>query len=79
MHRVGAVAARHLELVRLYLLDEAGRFELGDDLLARHEAIESAVSVGRVLVELRIGREDVDLRQVVPLADFVVVEVVRRA
>ncbi len=75
---VGAVAARHVELVRLYLLDEARGFELGDDLLARHEAIEPAEPLGRVLVELRVGREDVDLRQVVPLAHLVVVEVVRR-
>ena len=75
---VGAVAARHLELVRLDLLDEPGGFELGDDLLARLEAVQAAVSLRRVLVELRVGREDVDLRQVVPLAHLVVVEVVRR-
>ena len=59
----GAVAARHFELVRLYLLDESGGFELGDDLLARHEAVQAAETLGRVLVESGVGREDVDLRQ----------------
>ena len=57
---------------------QPGGFELRDDLLARLEAIEPAERAGTLSLSLRVRREDVDLRQVVPLADLVVVEVVRR-
>src|SRR5262245_10604907 len=49
---VGAVAARHLELVWLYLLDEPGGFEIRDDLLARLEAVHAAILRRGILVEL---------------------------
>ena len=67
-HGAAAVAARHLELVLLDLLEQPGGFELGDDALARLEAIEPAEALGRVLVERAPRREDVDLRQLVALA-----------
>ena len=58
---------------------QSGGFELGDDLLARLEAVECRDNrSGAFVVELRVGREDVDQRQVVALADLVVVEIVRR-
>ena len=46
--------------------------------LARVEAVEAAVLRRRVVVDLRVEREDRDQRQLVALADRVVVEVVRR-
>ena len=64
--------------MRVDLLEQAGGVEIGNDALARLEAIESAVRLGHGVVERRVGREDVDDRQLVPLADFVVVEVVSR-
>ena len=60
------------------LVDQPGGFEIGDDALARDGAIEPAIRGGNGLVEVRIGSEDVDHRQAVPLAHRVVVEVVRR-
>ena len=42
-HRVAAVAARHHELVRLDALEQARGLEIGDDALARLEAVEAAV------------------------------------
>ncbi len=42
-HCAAAIAARHLQRVRLDLLDQAQRFEVGDDALARHETIEPAI------------------------------------
>ena len=48
-----------------------------DDLLARVEAVHAAILLGRVVVDLRVEREDLDLRQLVALADGVVVEIVR--
>ncbi len=59
-------------------LDQPGGFELGDDALARLEAIEAAEARGRLIVERGLRREDVDLLELVPLADLVVVEIVRR-
>ena len=76
--RAGAVAARHHQLVRFDLVDQAGGFEIGDDALARNGAVEPAIRGGNDLVEVRVGSEDVDHRQAVPLAHLVVVEVVRR-
>ncbi len=65
--------------MRLDLLDEAVRLEIGDDALARLEAVEAAIGLGRVLVELRVAVEDVDERELVPAADLEIVEIVRRA
>jgi hypothetical protein len=54
-HRAAAVAARHHELVRLDLLDQAGGSSIGDDALARLEAIEAAQGGRRVVVERASG------------------------
>ena len=72
-----AVAARHLQRVRLDLLEQSGRLEVGDDALARLEAVEAAIGGRRRVVQRRVGGEDVDQRQAVALADLEVVEVVR--
>jgi hypothetical protein len=51
--------------------------EIGDDRFARVEAVEAAILLGGVVVDLRVEREDLDRREVVAQADLVVVEVVR--
>ena len=79
-HLAAAVAARHLQLVGLDLDQQAGGLEVGDDQLARVEAIQAAKLFGDVIArrdDLRLVGEDVDHRQRMPLADRVVVEVVR--
>ena len=55
------------------------RFEVGDDRFTRVEAVHAAVFFGRVVVDLGVERQDRNHRQLVPLADRVVVEVVRRS
>jgi hypothetical protein len=75
---VGAVAARHHQLVRLDRFQQAQRVEVGDDLLARHETVHADVGGGGVVGDLRVQRQDGQQRQLVALADRVVVEVVRR-
>ena len=77
------------------LLEQAGGFEVGDDLLACDEAVHAGIGGGQAGVELGVDAavelehlggaehggvlvEDVDQRQVVALADFIVVEVVGR-
>ncbi len=42
-HRVATIATRNLVRVRLDLLDQAQRLEVGDDLLARDETIQAAI------------------------------------
>ena len=74
--RAAAIAARHHELVRLDALDEARRLELGEHAPARLEALESPEALGHRVRERRARSEDVDERQVMSLADLVVVEVV---
>jgi hypothetical protein len=74
--------------MRLDLVDEALRFEIGDDALARDIAVEAAILRRAVLVHLGFGREQVDqpavelLLEIVLLAmalpDLEVVEVVCR-
>src|SRR5690606_17515426 len=91
----GAVALRHFQGVVFDLLQQAGGFEGGNDLLARDEAVEAGVFGRQAAVDLGVDAaidvehlrggqhggvlvEDVDQRQVVALADFIVVEVVGR-
>src|SRR5690606_241847 len=76
--RATAVAARNLELVRLDFLEQAGVLHVADQLLAAVETVETTVGFRRVVVDGAVGRQDVDQRQLVALADLVVVEVVRR-
>ena len=73
-----AIAARNHRRVIGDSLEEPLRVEIRDDALARLEPVEPAVGRRRVVVERRMGVEDADLRQLVALTDFIVVEVVRR-
>ena len=63
---------------RLDLFEQAQRVNVGDDLLARFEAIESAISRGSCVVQLAEGIEHIDFFETMTLSDFEVVEVVRR-
>ncbi len=77
-YRPRSVAARHRQRVRLDLLEQAERLEVGDHARARLEAVETAVGLRRGVGDACIGRQHVDQRQAVALADLVVVEVVGR-
>ena len=91
-HRAGAVAVRHDVAGRLDLVDEAARLKLLDDEFScgfatlafqRIQQGQFGMSVLQkrfVLLErqVRFVIEHINKRQVVPLADFKVVEVVRR-
>ncbi len=77
-NRVRAIAARNLDRVILDLVQQPQRLEFGDDLVACDEAVESAVGLGYLVVERRVVGQDVVHRQVMALADFVVIEIVRR-
>ncbi len=74
----GAVAARHLQLVRLGFDQQIGGFKIGQHGLARFVTILPAIFFRRIVVERGFGREQVDHRQPMPLPHRVVVEVVRR-
>ena len=69
---------RHHQGVLLDLVEEAGEIEVGDDFFPRREPVEPAITLRRHIVEPRVGVEDVDHRQVVPLADREIIEIVRR-
>ena len=77
-HRVGALADRNLQLVLLRLDEQALRFEIGEHGLARGKAIQAAVFLRRVVVDLGVERQHRDRRELVARADLPVVEIVRR-
>ena len=77
-HHAGAVAARHLQGVVLDLLQQAQRVQIVDHFLAGVEPVQAAVGLRRVVVQMRLDGKQVDLRQIVALAHFVVVEVMGR-
>ena len=93
-HDIGAVAVRDDVRVRLDFLNQPHFLQTRDDRLARSEAIgavqrERRIEVGRlrhardevrIILQLKLSldAEDIDLRQVVPLADLEIAEVVRR-
>ena len=75
-----AVAIRHLDGLGLDQFDRLQRFQIGNDLLARIEAIHADI-IRRNAVrrdDPRIGIEDVDRRHAMPLADLEIVEIMRR-
>jgi hypothetical protein len=58
---IGAIAVRHGVRRRLDLLQKTQCCEIGDDALPRLEAVEPAIGRRRVVVELRVVVEHVDL------------------
>jgi hypothetical protein len=74
--RLAAVAVAHAVGVVLDFAQEALLFEIGDDLLARHIAVEAGI---RAAVGIDVARivHDVDRGQMMALADGEVVGVVR--
>ncbi len=60
----------------LDLVDQIERFEIGQDDIARLEAIQPAIGLRHAVVQRRILVEDVDHLEIVPPADLEVVEVV---
>ncbi len=76
-HHAGTVAARHHQLVVDDLLQQAEGIQVADDLFARHVTVHAAVGLGHLVVHGGVDGEQVDHRQVVALADVVVIEVVR--
>ena len=75
-HRVGAIAYRHLQLVRFDLDQETVTLEVFHHGLARVVAIQPAIRFRRVVAHMRIERHDDDHVEVVPLGHLVIVEVV---
>ncbi len=68
---------RQIDFAIFDLLEQTQRFQIGDDLLAGLLDRQPLVVAG-VVVERAIGVQDVDHRQLLPLADFVVVGIVGR-
>jgi hypothetical protein len=64
--------------MRVDLLQQPSASRSATTCLARVEAIHALIANRRVVVDLRVERQDRDHRQLVALADGVVVEVVRR-
>ena len=77
-HRSRTIAARHHQLVLVDTLEQALFGQFFDDACACLETIEPVQFGWRVFVDLCVGREDVDDGELMTLADFVVVEIVRR-
>ncbi len=78
LHRLGLFVMRHGVDDGFDLIQQSQRLEIGDDHFPRHEAVEAAIFLRRVVVDLGILGQDVDHRQIVALADLEVVEIVRR-
>ena len=76
--RTGTVAVRNHVWVVVDFLDQTQRLEIGHNLLARLKAIHALISRRNRVVQRTIGVQDVDHFQIVALADFKVIEVVRR-
>ena len=64
--------------MRLNLFKQAQRIKLLYDERARVETIQSMKTLGRFLVNLCVGGQNVDLGQLVSLAHRVIVEVMSR-
>ena len=75
---LGLLIVRHGMGNRLDLVEQFDGFQIGDDLFARHEAIETTISFGHRVVQRAVLVQDVDERKIVTLADLKVVEVVAR-
>ncbi len=76
-HHAGAVATRHFQFVLVGLDEQARRFQIGHNLLARIESIHTAILRRGVVVDFAIQRQHGNQRQAMALAHGVVVEVMR--
>ncbi len=74
--RSAALALADAELVVLNLFEQAERLQVCDNALARFEAVESGVRA-RGFGHHAFAVDDLDFRQIVPLAGFEIVRIVR--
>ena len=72
-----AVAVGAFQGVRFYFFQQSGAIEVSNDFVARHPAVQTAIGSGDVVVQGGVRIHQVDDFHGVPLADGVVVEVVR--
>jgi hypothetical protein len=77
-HRIGALADRHLQLVLFGFHQQAEGFEIGEHGLACGKAIEPAIFLGRVVVDLGIKTQHGDWCELVACANLPVIEIMRR-
>ena len=77
-HDTGTVTARHHQFVRLDQFQQTLRIQISDDLLTCSKAVHALIHSWRVVIDLRIQRQDTDLREVVPLTHCIVIEIMRR-
>ena len=77
-YRTAAITPWHHQLVVVCFLDKTERLQILDNAFSCLESIQPAIGVGRVVIETGIDIEEIYFFQVVPLADLVIVEVVRR-
>ena len=59
-------------------LQQTAGFQVIHNPLAGLEPIQAAIGLGRLLIQARVFIQHINQRQAVPLADLVIVEVVRR-
>jgi hypothetical protein len=77
-NRVAAIAARYGEFVRFDAFDEAQGVQIGENFFSGGKAIQTLVGTRDAVVQRGVQGHDVDHGQVVPLPQFVVIEVVSR-
>jgi hypothetical protein len=73
-----AITARQFLPVFLDFFQQSERLHVGDDFRAGLEAIEAPVGNRRSIVDGRIIIENIVFRQRVPLAELIVIEIMRR-
>ena len=73
-----AITARHHQLVLVDVIQQSCGVELCQHLRAGRDPVEAAQMPGYIVVQTRIGRQDVEHRQVMALAHVIVGEVMRR-
>ena len=76
--RLGPIAARHHEFVRVDADQQPECLELGDHLLACSITVQTSKARRRVVIDGRVIGKDIDEREGVALTDRVVIEVVSR-
>ena len=75
---VTAVASRNFYNIVFNFFQQIELFKFPDDSFACVEAIHAAIPFGNLIVECRVVVQDVVHRQLVALADFIIIEVVGR-
>ena len=75
-HSPGAIAPWHHQFVVVNFFQKSESIKVVDHFLAGNKPVKATIGLRDLIIQAGVARHDIDHRQVMTLADFVIIEIV---